>query len=161
MMVGVDTNILVRYLSPDTPHEYEAARALLEGFTSESPGFISIPTIVELVWVMHKRYKIKRDEIVRSLLKLLRDGGLVFDRVEYVADAVSRFQTGRADFADYMIEQTCRLAGCTKTLTFDQDAASCAGMTLLPDGRDQKPIDSPAPSSVSTPSTAKMIAAIP
>ncbi len=160
-MTGVDTNILVRYFSPDTPHEYEAARALLQGFNRDAPGFISIPTIVELVWVLHKRYKIKRDEVVRSILWLLRDSGFVFDHVDHVVDAISRFQTGNADFADYMIERMCRVAGCTRTVTFDRNAASCAGMALLPDGRHQSPKDSPAPNNVSTPSTAKIAAAIP
>ncbi|OWQ86304.1 hypothetical protein CDN99_20955 [Roseateles aquatilis] len=160
-MTGVDTNILVRYFSPDTPREYEAACALLEGFSQEEPGFISIPTVVELVWVLHKRYKVKRDEVVRIVLKLLRDGGLVFDRVEHVADAIARFQTSRADFADYLIERMCRLGGCTRTMTFDRDAASCAGMTLLPVRGGQSPNDSPAPSSVSTPNTAKITAAMP
>lgn len=160
-MTGVDTNILVRYMLRDTPHEYEAARAMLEGFTPESPGYISIPTVVELVWVLRARRKQRRDEVTRNLLFLLRKTGLVFESAALVFDAVSRFHRGRADFADYLIEHICRASGCDLTMTFDRNAASCAGMTLLPAPKDQIPIASPAPSSVSTPSTAKMAAAMP
>ncbi len=160
-MTGVDTNVLARYFSPDTPHEFEAARALIEGFSQQSPGFISIPTIVELVWVLHKRYKIKRDEVSRSIFRLLRDAGFIFERQDDVIDAMARFRAGRADFADYLIEKTNRLLGCTCTMTFDHDAASCAGMTLLSSSGAQNPKDSPAPISVRMPSTAKITAAMP
>ncbi|MFX1680206.1 type II toxin-antitoxin system VapC family toxin [Mitsuaria sp. CC2] len=160
-MKGVDTNILVRFMTQDTPHEYQAALTLLESFTPESPGYISIPTVVELVWVLDKGRKLKRDEVARNLLTLLRETRLVFQSTAFVLDAVTRFHRGRADFADYLIEHLCRAAGCDQTMTFDRDAASCAGMTLLPTLRTQNPIDFPAPRSVSTPSTAKMIAAMP
>lgn len=160
-MRGVDTNILVRYMTQDEPLQYEAARRLLDGFRPQSPGFISIPTLVELVWVLSKRCKVKRDEVSRGLLLLLRATGLVFERDAEVVDAVARFQRGRADFADYLIERLCASAGCRCTMTFDRAAASCAGMTLLPAPPAHSPRDSSAPSSVSAPSTAKMTAAMP
>lgn len=160
-MTGIDTNILVRFLTRDTPHEYSAACALLRSFTAESPGYISIPTIIELVWVLRSRRKQKRHEVTRNIGMLMRESALVFECGEHVIDTIARFHDGRADFADYLIECLCRSAGCRRTMTFDRDAASCAGMTLLPAPEDQIPIASPAPNSVSTPSTAKMAAAIP
>ncbi len=160
MMVGIDTNILVRFVTRDEPVQYRAAKSLLSSFTPQAPGYITVPTLVELVWVLNKSCKVKRDEVARALIELLREGGLVFEQVEDVIDAVARFHVGRADFADYLIERLGRTAGCGCTMTFDRDAASCAGMRLLSEDRDHNPNDSPAPRSVSTPSTAKIAAAM-
>ena len=106
MMVGIDTNILVRFVTRDEPVQYRAAKSLLSSFTPQAPGYITVPTLVELVWVLNKSCKVKRDEVARALIELLREGGLVFEQVEDVIDAVARFHVGRADFADYLHAQS-------------------------------------------------------
>jgi predicted nucleic-acid-binding protein len=49
-MIGLDTNVLVRYLVQDDPEQSAAAGSLFDTFTAEAPGFISAVSIVELVW---------------------------------------------------------------------------------------------------------------
>ncbi len=41
------------------------------------------------------------------------------------------FKAGSADFAECLIERIAASAGCSKTTTFDVDAAKAAGMILI------------------------------
>jgi predicted nucleic-acid-binding protein len=50
---------------------------------------------------------------------------------ELVWKALRLFESGKADFSDFVIERTASAAGCTRTMTFDQKAAATTGMTLL------------------------------
>ena len=40
------------------------------------------------------------------------------------------FESGKADFADCLIERTANAAGCERVMTFDKQASK-AGMALL------------------------------
>ena len=44
---------------------------------------------------------------------------------DLVARAVARFETGKADFSDYLIGERALAAGARTTLSFDEDACSC------------------------------------
>ena len=56
---------------------------------------------------------------------------LVVERAELVWQSLRIFAKGNADFADCLIERSGHAPGCDGTLTFDQNAAKCAGMKLL------------------------------
>ena len=62
----------------------------------------------------------------------MRSKELVIDRADLVMQALARFSSGSADFADALIERTAAAAGCTATMTFDEGAAKATGMTLVP-----------------------------
>ena len=49
-MIGLDTNVLVRYVTQDDPVQSAKASSLIESFTATSPGFVSLVSVVELVW---------------------------------------------------------------------------------------------------------------
>ena len=51
-MIGLDTNVLVRYLAQDDRRQSAAATRLIEALTVEDPGFIAHATLVELAWVL-------------------------------------------------------------------------------------------------------------
>ncbi|WP_067066272.1 PIN domain-containing protein [Roseateles chitosanitabidus] len=156
-MTGIDTNILVRYFADDDAAQTEVARRFLESLTPENPGYVSTVALLELWWVLGGRYDMEKIGLVRTVRRLLASPHLRIEHEDEVAEAVARFVEGRASLQDYLVERRCFGAGCARTMTFDRAAARSAGMTLV----DQIPIASPAPSSVSTPSTAKMAAAIP
>jgi predicted nucleic-acid-binding protein len=132
MMIGLDTNIVVRYLTQDDPAQATAAARVVDSLSAESPGFLSLVVIVELVWVLDVAYRFKKDEIGQLLEALLRSKELVIERAEIVWQALRKFGAGRADFADCLIERSAHAVECEYTVTFDRNAATGAGMRLLP-----------------------------
>jgi predicted nucleic-acid-binding protein len=130
-MIGLDTNVMVRYLTHDDPTQTATAMRVMNSLSSDSPGFLSLIVIAELVWVLAISYRYEKKEIERVLENLLRSKELVIERADVVSQASRAFSAGRADFADYLIERCAHAAECQFTVTFDQKAASVAGMRLL------------------------------
>ena len=130
-MIGLDTNILVRYLTEDDPAQTIAAGRVMDSFSSDSPGFISLIVLAELVWVLESFYRFTKKEIEQVLETLLRSEELVLERAEIVSQALRMFRGSRADFADCLIERCGRAAGCKHTLSFDWKAIAGAGMRPL------------------------------
>ena len=131
-MIGLDTNVLVRYVMQDDARQAARATALIESFSAEEPGFVPVVTVVELVWVLAGSYGLGRAQVAAALEALLRAKELVVERADIVTQALKRYGTGGADFADALIERLAVSAGCTATMTFDAGAAKSAGMTLVP-----------------------------
>jgi len=130
-VIGIDTNVLVRYLTQDDAVQSPLATELVEGFSREAPGFVSQVVLVEMVWVLSRRYKMNRTEIADILETLLRSRELVVEQTEAGLLALTTYRTTKADFSDALLAQAGLLAGCRETLTFDKAAASTAGMRLL------------------------------
>lgn len=130
-MVGLDTNVLVRYIMQDDPKQAAKATKLIEGLTVQSPGFVSLVSVVELVWVLTSAYGLERSQIVQTLDVILRSKQLIVGQAEHVVRALRAYGLGKADFADCLIERTAAAAGCAQTMTFDVAASKTAGMTLI------------------------------
>lgn len=130
-MTGLDTNVLVRYLMQDDPRQSPMANRLIESLTAEAPGFVPVVVLIELVWVLTGSYGLGRTQVATVLGTLLRSKELVIDRAELVAQALKRYGTSSADFADALIERLASAAGCAVTMTFDAGAVKAAGMTLV------------------------------
>lgn len=128
---GLDTNILVRFVMADDPVQSPLAHRLLQSFSSASPGFISLVSLAEMVWVLRKKYRQPKSLIVHWLTRFLESPELVLEGPETVASAVKAFANGNAHFADCLIERCGHVNGCALTVTFDKNAAKTAGMRLL------------------------------
>ena len=129
-MIGLDTNVLVRYVMQDDPKQSQKASRLIESLTSEAPGFVPLVALIELGWVLIACYDLTREQVAQALDGLLRAKEIVLERTEQVSQALRTFGSG-ADFADCLIERTSAATGCGKTMTFDTGAAKFAGMTLI------------------------------
>ena len=125
-MIGLDTNVLVRYIMQDDTKQAAKATALVESLTAEVPGFVSLVSVVELGWVLSSSYELTREQVAQTLDLLLRTKQVVVDRADQVLSALRVFKTGLADFADCLIERTAAHAGCERTMTFDAGAAKTA-----------------------------------
>jgi len=130
-MIGLDTNVLVRYIMQDDPKQAAKATKLVESLTGDEPGFVALVSVVELVWVLSSCYDLTREQLTQALEALLRAKQLVVDQADQVVRATRVFAAGSADFADCLVERTASSAGCTKTITFDVAASKTAGMTLI------------------------------
>ena len=128
-MIAVDTNVLVRYFAEDDPVQTEKARRFLEhDSTRDSPAFVTLVTLVELIWVLNDTYKIGKAmqaEVVRELLDAPK---LVIERDDIVRSAM---ELSNGDIADRIIHLCGEVSGCTKTVTFDKKFARLEGVELL------------------------------
>jgi predicted nucleic-acid-binding protein len=130
-VIGIDTNVLVRFLVDDDPSQNAAARQFFSERSPEDPAYISSVVIAETVWVLHRRLKYPMRSIVDLLQDLIAADGLVVEYTEEL-DALLSAGQHRTDIADYLIFWSAKRAGCRATVTFDGIAAKAiAGMELL------------------------------
>jgi predicted nucleic-acid-binding protein len=130
-MIGIDTNILARFLAQDDAEQGRRADSLLQTLSPQNPGFVSLVSLIELAWLMRSRYHMSKSELIQNLERLLNSPELVIESQQTVGHAIARFGAAKADFADCLIERSGHLAGCRHTVTFDENAAKTSGMKLL------------------------------
>jgi predicted nucleic-acid-binding protein len=127
-MLGVDTNVLVRYLIRDDQPQYEKARRLIDREVAKSePVLVSLLVLLETEWVLRSRYQLAKAEVVRAFSALLDTADLAFEDEPSVENAVYSWKDSAADFADCLIEAHNRRLGCRATATFDGRALKLAG----------------------------------
>jgi predicted nucleic-acid-binding protein len=130
-MIGIDTNVLLRYLIQDEPSQTRLAKRFIHGLHAAAPAHVSLITLAELAWVLTSRYRASDAEIVATVETLLSD-----DRFEVqdsrtvwsALDAVQRLQVG---LADALIAFGNLDRGCSHTVTFDKRALRMPGVQLL------------------------------
>jgi len=130
-MIGLDTNVLVRYVAQDDPKQSPMATRLIESLTADARGYVSVVSVVELVWVLTDCYALTKGELCEVLGTLLRTKEIAVAHADTVWQALRMFKEGKADFADCLIERFANAAGCGYTSTFDRDAAKHCGMRLI------------------------------
>jgi len=130
-MTGIDTNVLIRFVMADDLEQYHKADRLMQSLSIQSPGFITYVCIAEFVWMLETRYGKPKATIAEWLTRLAESDELVLENREAVKQALIRYSTTASDFADCPIERAGFLAGCARTVTFDEGAAETTGMRLL------------------------------
>jgi predicted nucleic-acid-binding protein len=130
-MIGLDTNILVRYFIKDDPEQTRLAVNLIYSLSPTEPGWIGLAIFMELDWVMNNVLKVKKDRVVEIFDILLASQELVVENAETVQEALHLYRSRNTDFADCLIAASAKAAGCSRTLTFDHRAARDAGMELV------------------------------
>ncbi len=128
-MIGVDTNILVRYLTRDDELQWQKA---VEIIRENQPCFVSNIVLCELVWVFKsKPYKFSKEQIINTLEMILQSSVFELESPSLVYQAIERTKKGTADFSDYLIGAIARQAGCTETVTFDRKLREESGFNCL------------------------------
>jgi len=131
-MIGLDTNVLVRYFTQDDPLQAAQATAVMESLSNESVGFISLVAMVELVWVLTSCYQASDEKVGDVVETVLRARELMVENSAIVWQALQAFRKNiKAGFADCLIERSAHAAGCAYTVTFDRDAAMTVGMRQI------------------------------
>src|ERR1035437_10245423 len=127
-MIGLDTNVLVRYIMQDDPKNSPKATKLIESLDDDDPGYITMVSVIELYWVLTSCYELTGEQVGQALEVILRTKQFLVERADQVMRALRVFGEGKADFADCLIERSATSAGCSKTMTFDDGASKHAGM---------------------------------
>jgi predicted nucleic-acid-binding protein len=130
-MVGLDTNVLVRYLAQDDAAQSARATRLVERELSErEPGYIGLVVLVETCWVLRRIYRATPDEVRQVVRDLLAARQLVVEQRALVARALGQLGDKAGDLADALIAEGAVEAGCARTVTFDRKGTRL-GMELL------------------------------
>ncbi|ANP45792.1 PIN domain-containing protein [Candidatus Viadribacter manganicus] len=131
-MIGLDTNVVVRFLAQDDKIQSPIATRLISRLNRDRPGFISSVVLAEITWVLSRAYKTSREDIAKAVEGLLRSAELIVENPDAAYRALGLYQTSNsAEFADALIAQLALLAGAVETVTFDQNAASALSMRRL------------------------------
>src|ERR1035438_9812559 len=103
-MIGLDTNVVVRYLTQDDPVQARKATEILERrLTPERPGFLCVVTMVETVWVLDRAYGLTAQEIAAALERMLQTDVLLIENEQEVFTAMIALKERRGTFADAFI----------------------------------------------------------
>lgn len=127
-MIGVDTNVLVRFLVRDDEAQFERARRLIKRETGRGESvFISQLVLLETEWVLRSRYGVTKTAMIAALAALLEARELQFEDEPSVEEAVYVWKDCSAEFADCLINAHHRSLGCRATATFDAKALKLSG----------------------------------
>jgi len=132
-MIGLDTNILVRYLVQDDPAQARHATKVIMGTAAKGERlFLSAIVLCELVWVLESAYDCPREDVEETLEKILLTGQFEIEDRDVAWLALADYRAGRGDFADAMIGRRNLASGCESTLTFDRSLRALDAFRVLP-----------------------------
>jgi len=122
-VIGLDTNVLIRFLTQDDAVQAKIATKFINSNCSEeSPAYICHVVLCELVWVLESNYLQTKETIIRLIEELLQISQLEIMESESVWRALGDFKNSNADFADHLIAGSNFVNGCSTTVTFDKKA---------------------------------------
>jgi len=130
-VIGLDTNVLVRYFTQDDRRQSEIANHLIETQCSRSnPGRISQIVLCELVWVLRRAYGYDKKPLLALLDQLLITAELDIENGEIAWKALAAWRDGTADYSDYLVTLSNQASGCERTYSFDRKLARHDTVTL-------------------------------
>lgn len=130
-MIGIDTNVLVRYLAQDDPVQSVEATRFIESLTTHEPGFISVVAMAKTAWVLDRAYGLTTREIAAAIEHVLQAEVLIVESEQEVFTSMIVLKEGRSSFADALIGALGAKAGCSHTVTFDRKASRISGFKTL------------------------------
>ena len=131
-VIALDTNLLVRLLTNDEPRQSAKVEAWLrENATPKSPAYVDHIVLCELAWVLGTSYDYPRGDVHRAIAALLVQDQLKVEAPAIVRQALVLYESGPADFSDYLLAERARAAGYAPVLTLEKKAARTASHQLL------------------------------
>jgi predicted nucleic-acid-binding protein len=131
-LIGLDANVVVRYLTNDDPVQSpKAARLFEEDLSEDNPGFVAAVVLAEVVWVLRRRYGQSRPQIAATVQGMLAADRLLLEHPQAVAGAVLAMMRDNVDFTDALIAGIGADLGCAHTVTFDRRASRLPGFALI------------------------------
>lgn len=127
-MLGIDTNILVRFLVRDDEAQFEKARKLIKREISAGRRvFVNQLVLMETEWVLRSRYAVPKNQIIGAISGLLDASDVQFEDEPAIEEALFMWKDATADFADCLIGAKNRRMGCRATASFDAKASKLPG----------------------------------
>jgi predicted nucleic-acid-binding protein len=133
-VIGIDSSVLLRYLLDDDPvWSPVATRFIEEELTAANPGYINLVVLAETVWALRRSPLFERSKLAATVEGLLQFDKFVIAERDVVADALSRFRSDGAGFADLLIAELNRAAGASATVAIDMAATRSLVFERLPE----------------------------
>jgi len=127
-MLGIDTNVLVRFLVRDDEAQFEKARKLIRREVAAGRRvFVNHLVLMETEWVLRSRYAVSKNQIIEAVSGLLNATEVQFEDEPAIEEALFIWKDSIADFADCLIGAKNRRMGCRATATFNTKAARLPG----------------------------------
>lgn len=126
-MFALDTNVLLRYIMQDDKEQAKKASKVIEALTPDLPAFVSCIVLCELNWVLKSFYKMPKADRVMALQNILSVSVFDVEKLLECLRALKSYEDGKADFSDYLIQQSALQKGYATVLTFDKDAQKTDG----------------------------------
>ena len=131
-MLGIDTNVLVRFLVRDEEAQFEKARKLIKREVAAGRGvLVNQLVLLETEWVLRSRYSLAKNLIIQAISGLLNASDVRFEDEPAVEEALFIWKDSAADFADCLIGAKNRRLGCRATATFDMKASKLPGFIAV------------------------------
>jgi predicted nucleic-acid-binding protein len=131
-MIGIDTNVLVRYMTEDDPEQTKVVHRFLLTCRSEMEAvFISSVVLCEAAWVLRSTYRIDKARILNAVEHLLSADLFLVERADAARVAIQQARSESGDFADYLIGAIHLGQGCRHTVTFDRDLKNSPAFRVL------------------------------
>ncbi|QLQ32557.1 MAG: type II toxin-antitoxin system VapC family toxin [Candidatus Thiothrix singaporensis] len=131
-MIGLDTNVLVRYITQDDPVQAALATDFIEQhLSSHNPGIISHIVLCETAWVLSRAYHYAHEQVAETLNAILTCQEFVVESADIAIQAWQDYAQGNADFSDYLLGRTHQRLGASHTVTFDRKAGSATTFQRL------------------------------
>ena len=131
-MLGIDTNVLVRFLVQDDVDQFEKAHKLIKREVAAGRRvFINQLVLMETEWVLRSRYAAPKDKIIAAISGLLEAIDVQLEDEAVIEEALYIWKDSSADFADCLIGVKNRRMGCQATATFDVKAAKLQGFVAV------------------------------
>lgn len=123
-MIGLDTNVILRYLLQGDPVQSRSANRIIDRqLTEQDPGFISLVTVLEIVWVLRSLLKQSPAQIAAQIERLLAADTIQIQNEQQVFEAAYALKRSTGEFEDALIGALGAWAGCAATLSFDRKTA--------------------------------------
>lgn len=131
-MIGLDTNVFIRYLVQDDEQQAQLATHLIENQCSkENPALINEIILCEIVWVLKRAYRYDKAVILTIIKQLLSSDEIYISSHTEAWAAYHDYENGNADFSDYFIARINQKFGCPCTFSFDKKASQSDNFKLL------------------------------
>lgn len=130
-MIGIDTNVLVRFLVQDDEAQFDKARRLIKREVAAGRKvYVNQLVLLEAEWVLRSRYAVSKVQIIEAISGLLDSAEIRFEDEPAIEEALHFWKDNAADFADCLIGAKNRRPGCRATATFDVKASKLPGFIV-------------------------------
>ena len=131
-MLGLDTNLLIRYLVRDDALQFGRAKAEIEAAANrDEPLMINAVVLCEVVWVLGSAYEYSRAEIADAIERILATAQFVVEWSDQARQALQDCRTTKAGFTDAFIGRINSSLGAAPTMTFDRDLVPLSSFRVL------------------------------
>ncbi len=122
-MIGLDTNVLVRYFTQDDEVQAKLSKELIKRYSGNNRSlFINNIVICELIWVLERGYKYSKQQISNAVKLMLSAKEFAYENLDHIWVALNEYELNGVDFSDALIGEINKSKGCRATYTFDQRA---------------------------------------